>query len=139
MSVGFQVENILEEVGTHDFLHAFFSTISYHLEPGGWGTKYPTLMNELYTNGRLDTSQSLSALSEVTEIRELLQAYSPSQVIWDIDNLAAKPPWGDDISPEITSLANYFVTSSGRDLFEVIIECLDELEQAGGEMTIEQI
>lgn len=139
MSVGFQVGNILEEVGAADFLHAFFSTISYHLEPGGWGTRYPVLMNGLYRQGSLDAYQSVRALQEVREIRDLLRSYRPEQVIWDIEDLTAKPPWGDDISSEITSLADYFVASSGRDLFDVLIECLEELGQEGGKMTIEQI
>ena len=40
------------QVGNGDFMHAFFSTICYHLEGKHWGSKYPYLMNELY-QGRL--------------------------------------------------------------------------------------
>jgi len=41
MSVGFLVDCFFYEVGRGDFLHSFFSTISYQLEKEGWGTKYP--------------------------------------------------------------------------------------------------
>lgn len=139
MSVGFKVGNIIDEVGTPDFLHAFFSTISYHLDPQGWGTRYPALMLDLYQEGRLDSSRSAEALEEALEIRERLKSFSPDQVVWDIENLEAIPPWGKDISSDITDLSNYFVTSTGRDLFEILIECLEALEKEGGAMTIEQL
>lgn len=48
MAVGFMVDCFFYEVGHGDFVHSFFSTISYHLEKDGWGTKYPLLMNDLY-------------------------------------------------------------------------------------------
>jgi hypothetical protein len=41
MTVGLQIHGITTEIGTGSFFHAFFSTISHHLEPKGWGTVYP--------------------------------------------------------------------------------------------------
>lgn len=38
---------------------------------------------------------------------------------WDLENRGSKPPWGDKIAPHIASLANYFVSSNGREVFEV--------------------
>ncbi|WAH38665.1 Imm70 family immunity protein [Alicyclobacillus dauci] len=38
--------------------------------------------------------------------------------------ILSKQPWGTDITAEITSLSNYFVTSDGRDLFEVLFLAL---------------
>ena len=139
MAVGFKVGNIIDEVGTPDFLHAFFSTISYHLEPNGWGTKYPELLLQFYQEGKLDSARSEKAHAEALEIRDQLKSLSPDQVIWDIENLQAKPPWGNNISPDITDLSNYFVTSTGRDLFEVLLECLEASKMERTAMTIEQI
>lgn len=137
MTVGFQVGRIIDEVGTDDFLHAFFSTISYHLEPKGWGSEYPELMRKLY-QGKLSARFAAKVHLDVQSIREKLKAFPPDQVVWDIENLNAKPPWGDNISSEITDLSNYFVTSTGRDLFEVLLECLEALRKEGGALTIER-
>lgn len=52
-------------------------------------------------------------------------------MIWDIDDRDAQPPWGDNISPEITNLSNYFVTSDGRDLFEAVVEILTHARAQG--------
>lgn len=40
-----------------------------------------------------------------------------SKVIWDIDDMTKMPPWGKNISKDITDLSNYFVTSDGKDFF----------------------
>ena len=44
MTVGFTVGLYSYQVGTDDFLYAFFSTIAYRLERGYWGTNYPVIM-----------------------------------------------------------------------------------------------
>jgi hypothetical protein len=130
------VGNVAREVGTQDLLHAFFSTISYHLEPGGWGSRYPELMNELY-QGRLDAPKAAKVLNDVLSIREQLKGFRPDEVVWDIENRNAGPPWGDDIGPNVTDLSNYFLTSNGRYLFDVLVDCLQALQQKGGCLTIE--
>jgi 2,3-bisphosphoglycerate-dependent phosphoglycerate mutase len=138
MTVGFRVGGIIDEVGTSDFLHAFFSTISFHLEPEGWGTRYPELMNELY-QGKLEQEAAEKVLKDVATIREQLKEFPPSDVVWDMERPDATPPWGDDISTDITDLSRYFVTSTGRDIFEVLIECLEALKSEGGCMTVDQV
>lgn len=44
---------------------------------------------------------------------------------------------GEDISPDITSLSDYFVTSDGRDLFEVFFEVLSDAERAEAGIKVE--
>jgi 2,3-bisphosphoglycerate-dependent phosphoglycerate mutase len=99
MGVGFRVGSIVDEIGSHDFLHAFFSTISYHLEPRGWGTQFPELMNELY-QGALDQRKATKVSDDLLKIREELKAHGPHEVVWDIENLDAKPPWGRILAPK---------------------------------------
>jgi 2,3-bisphosphoglycerate-dependent phosphoglycerate mutase len=136
MTVGFRVGSVVDEIGTHEFLHAFFSTISYHLEPHGWGTRFPEMMNELY-QGRRDENKADKVLADVAKIREELKDHAPAEVVWDIENPAAQPPWRKNISPRITDLSNYFVSSTGRDVFDVLEECLTALKRKGGSLTIE--
>ncbi|CAM0555331.1 hypothetical protein EHLJMEHL_04920 [Vreelandella titanicae] len=123
MGVGVTVGSVTDEIGASSFVHAFFSTISAHCEPDGWGTKYPHLMNEFY-QGHLVHSRADSALSELRNARLLLKEISPSEVVWDIENREAQPPWGVNISPDITNLGNYFVSSTGRDVFGLLEEAL---------------
>jgi hypothetical protein len=66
------------------------------------------------------------AIEEIMKIREMLKNFSPDQIVWDFEDLKAKPPWGDEISNSITSLSNYFCTSDGKDLFDVLLSAFRE-------------
>jgi len=135
MAVGFKLGSITDEVGSSQFLHAFFSTISGNLEPNGWGSRFPVLMNKLY-QGELQQVDAAAALAELTAVEAELAKLSPSKVIWDIENESLTPPWGRDISEDITNLAHYFVTSTGRDLLQITKEIIHELEEEGGTIKV---
>ncbi|MBL8022217.1 MAG: hypothetical protein JNM27_21255 [Leptospirales bacterium] len=137
MAVHVQVNNLTCEIGTSEFLFSFFSTVAGNLEPKGWGTRFPIVMRQLYS-GALPAASGSGALRELTTIHRELSALVPSKVIWNFENRAALPPWGTQISPDITSLANYFVTSNGKDLIGVLTQCLQELAKSGqGELKIQ--
>ncbi|WP_219726630.1 Imm70 family immunity protein, partial [Vibrio vulnificus] len=71
MAVGIKVGCITDEIGTSDFFHAFFSTVSANLEVNGWGTRFPILMGKLY-QGRLEPNFADIAIMELRQIhREL--------------------------------------------------------------------
>ncbi|WP_210367727.1 immunity 70 family protein [Bacillus sp. REN3] len=138
MAVGFKVKYYWYQVGHGDFLHSFFSTISYHLEQNGWGTEYPFLLNELY-NGKLENKNIDSAICELEAIKKELQKFSPSQVVWDIEDLSKRPPWGDNISKDITNLSNYFITSEGEDLIDILMKALEKGQKTNSDVFIESI
>jgi 2,3-bisphosphoglycerate-dependent phosphoglycerate mutase len=45
-------------------------------------------------------------------------------IVWDFDDLSKSPPWGDNISEDVTDLSNYFGTSDGEDLFDILLHAL---------------
>ena len=49
--------------------------------------------------------------------------------IWDIEDLSKQPPWGNNISEEITDLSNYFVTSEGEDLITLFRHALEKARE----------
>ena len=134
MTIYLDLGNVSDEVGTPDFFHAFFSTVSGNLEPAGWGTRFPVLMRELY-KGEVGKASAGQGRTELVQIQTEMKRLTPDRVIWDVEDRSKRPPWGNDISPDITDLSNYFVTSTGRDLIELIGECLDEL-QSGSNGTL---
>ncbi|AOP16109.1 hypothetical protein ACH95_22605 [Bacillus glycinifermentans] len=138
MAVGFKVKYYWYQVGHGDFLHSFFSTVSYHLEENGWGSKYPFLLNKLY-QGKLESENISKALEELEDIKEQLKNYSPSQVVWDIEDISKRPPWGDNISEEITDLSNYFVTSDGEDFIKILKSALEKGLKTNSDVYIESI
>lgn len=138
LAVGFKVKFYWYQIGTGSFLHSFFSTVCYNLENSKWGSKYPYIMNELYF-GELKSENTEKALAELKEIRDELEKISVDKVIWDIDNVSLKAPWGDNISKDITSLGNYFVTSDGDDFLMVFTNALEKAKKLNTSIKIESL
>jgi hypothetical protein len=113
------------ELGEAEFLKAFFSTIFVRAEGNVWGRDYPVLMKDFYS-GRLRHKNATAALEELANLGEKLKALPPSELVWDFEDPGKKPPWGNGISPHITSLANYFMTSDGKDLLAVLAQAFAE-------------
>ncbi|AQQ42191.1 MULTISPECIES: Imm70 family immunity protein [Burkholderia] len=138
MSVGVRVGSIVDEVGASSFFNSFFSTIWGLLESNGPGTKFPVVSKEFY-EGRVPAEHVGQGLEELKKIREELNNFPPSSVIWDYEDRAKQPPWGADISSDITSMGNYFVSSTGRDLFDLLIEAFDDALKNKADVVIEEI
>ncbi|BCQ25992.1 hypothetical protein NK8_41760 [Caballeronia sp. NK8] len=138
MTIGIRTASIVTEIGAASFLNAFFSTVQGLLEQAGRGSRFPVISIDFY-DGMVPSSKIKIALEELAEIQKELSKYSPSSIIWDIDDRTKEPPWGDDISEDITSLSNYFVTSTGRDLFETFLEIFRFAEKKECSVLIEKI
>ena len=138
MAVGLTVKYYWYQIGTGDFLHSFFSTIAYNLENEKWGSKYPYLMNELYS-GTLKVEHLKNAKYELEDIAKILEKLPIEKAIWDIEDLSKPMPWGDKISSDITDLSNYFVTSDGEDLITIISHAIDKAIEIDSDINITSI
>jgi hypothetical protein len=114
------------EIGTPAFFKSFFSTVYVRVERLSWGSQFPVVMRSLYA-GRVEPAEAPAARRELAEIRDHLRSYPPRDVVWDYERPEVNPPWGNDISPSITSLANYYVTSDGKDLIDVLDAALEAI------------
>ena len=79
--------------------------------------------------GELSSTHISEAINELEQIKQGLAKLSPDKVIWDIENLSAQPPWGTNISKDITNLSNYFVTSDGEDFITVFYRALGKAKE----------
>lgn len=123
------------EIGSPDFLKAFFSTVFVRLENEDWGHRFPALMNEFYS-GRLPYRLAEDALHEVRSIRDGLKSLPPNMVVWDFEDRAKLPPWGANISPRIEDLSSYFVTSDGKDLLAVLTRAFERAVESRRDVEI---
>ena len=121
MRLGLRVGDDEWNVGSPDLLHAFFAATSRRLEPRGWGSRFPALMNELY-QGTLSPARVETALSELLLVRREL-ALVPAQRTGD----TGPPPAVADGAPDAS---RSFVTDEGRDLFEVLLTALLRLRSS---------
>lgn len=136
--VGLKVGPIFYKIGTGSFLHSFFSTVACNLENNNWGSRFPLIMNELCYKS-LPPDKIDSAAEELNKIFIELEEYSPSMMVWDIEDLSKQPPWGNNIAERITSLANYFYTSDGEDLLAVFKKAMDAAKKVNKELLIQSL
>lgn len=115
-------------VGSEDLLFSFFSTIAYHLEDNLWGSKYPSVMRELY-HGKLYSIEH--ALYELDDIKDKLEEYSMDQIVWDINNMSRRPPWEENIVESKATLSKSFISINGEDLFVVFQDVLTKARETG--------
>ena len=136
MGIHLSTSHYIYEIGTSDFLTSFFNTIECRLTKGLFGKKYPIVLNEFY-NGNLKYENLEKAERELKDIQKRLKKIKPSKVVWDKNDLNKTPPWGNEISSDITDLSNYYVTSDGRDLFDVIFRVIEKAKSEKSGIKIE--
>ena len=95
-------------------------------------------MSELY-QGRLKSEHIDKALEELRVIKRGLQGIAPEKVVWDIEDLSKRPPWGNNISEDITDLSNYFVNSDGDDFLSIFFHALEKAKEVNAEVQIKSI
>ena len=131
--VDFYVKNTMWIGGEDFWLHSFFSTIAYRLEPDGWGSRFPALMNELYV-GRLPLERVPEPRAELETIRSDLQQLPPDARVFDYEEPDRATPW--PVPPGASSLADAFLTASGKNVLDLLARGLDVAEEARGDLEI---
>lgn len=121
--VGLYVDPLFYRIGTPSFFNSFFSSITFNLENNQRGAKYP-MMLELY-NGVLKFENINRAKLELNIIKQEFSKLTTDKIVWDNTDLTKKTPWGNNIADRVTNLSNYFWTSDGKDLFEILNKAFD--------------
>ncbi|NHZ93953.1 hypothetical protein F2P45_33910 [Massilia sp. CCM 8733] len=135
MTVALKQGSVVTEIGPGGLFHSLLSTVAVHLEGGQWGSRFPHIMNELY-QGSLSEANADEAYGEMQKIKTGLSSLGPGNVVWDIENIAKNPPWGKDVGPHVKSMANYYVTTTGRNLVDELLDNLESLKEFGGSLDI---
>jgi hypothetical protein len=130
VGVNVRVGPISYPIGRAEFLGAFFDTIAVRVEGGLRGSRLPVLAT-FYGDATLDAEAAITARDELAVAHTELSKHPPAAVVWDVDDPAACPPWGDEVAGTITSLADYFVTSDGRPLMAVLDTALEASIRTG--------
>lgn len=138
MSVGLMVGYNWWTIGEGSLFNSFFSTIYVRLENNQWGSRYPVIMNKLYW-GDVPFESVESGIAELVSIQEELKKFLPQDVIWDFEDLSLTPPWGNNITEHITNLSHYFITSSGKDSFEVLLTSFRFALEHGQNVSVKSI
>jgi 2,3-bisphosphoglycerate-dependent phosphoglycerate mutase len=131
--VDLYVRNTMLTLGQDYFVHSFFSTIAYQLEPEGWGSRFPAVMKELYI-GRLAKERALRARQELEQVHEELGRLSPEARVYAYEDPTQPTPW--PVPSGAKTLADCFLSSDGKNVLDLLEEALDVSEEVGADVEI---
>lgn len=108
-------------VGGKDTWLALTSTIRVLL-----GHKESALKNvfDFLRNGKCAAGNCLETARQFNLVRDELSRFAPDKMVYDEKNPQKQPPWGNNISPVITSCGNCFTSGDGYDLLAETVRVL---------------
>jgi len=117
-----------------EIVEALFATISYRLEPGGRGTRFPIVMNSLFA-GRLDSRDAGAALIEIGHIEAGLRELTIDRVVWSLTDLRRFDDSSLPVNHSAASVYEYFAAEDGRPLLAHIRESIERSMSIGKGVT----
>lgn len=109
------------DIGGIDIWNSVYATAEVRL--GLFKKKVPFALEFLHT-GNCEAKNALETARQINLIHDKLAQYDPEKAVYDLENPNKSAPWNGKISPVITSCANLFTTSDGKDLFSELVEIL---------------
>lgn len=120
-------------IGTSDILQSLYSTIRVRLDY--FKEKVPLAFNFLEC-GKCNSIAAMETAKQFNLLRDELSKVAPQQAVYDFRDLSRRSPWDGRISPVITSCANFYITSDGKDLLFEIVSILCYGYYSGSDITI---
>jgi 2,3-bisphosphoglycerate-dependent phosphoglycerate mutase len=103
------------ELGPERVVEAMFTTVSCRLEANGRGTRFPAVMEDLYS-GYLKPGRALDALRELDEIESALRKIPVSDVVWSLADLRRGDDAKEVVNHQAANVFEYFVDVDGQPL-----------------------
>lgn len=140
--VGFMVDKTWFHFGWPAYLFSFFSTVTGRLEKY-WGERFPLIMNDLCNSACIKKEDAEQARQELRIIREELKAFSPRELIWDIEHPEKEGPWGARnenirIDDQIRDLSCCFYNEDQVDLFIVLDYALNYAQERNADVELQE-
>lgn len=108
------------DVGSGDIWISLMSTVDIRLK----NKKNISYAVNFLHSGECSAEDALETAKQFNIIRDELSKFGPDKIIYDSEDLKKEAPWKDNISPTVTSCANFFTTADGKDLFSEIVNIL---------------
>ncbi len=107
--------------GTSDNWFSLVSTVDKRLKH--CSKDISTAIDFLHS-GECCTKDALKTAEQFNIIRTELSKLEPNQIVYDANKPNEEAPWKNNISPTVTSCADFYTTADGKDLLSEIINIL---------------
>lgn len=125
-------ENIIltdgyNKYNVEDLLWPLVSTITINLEPNGWGTRFPILLNDLCSKGKVTYNKLTYFLYEIFSIRKHFKKLKIKDIYLDYDNKNKKVKCNKEEDYE-DGIINFFSSHLPED--NILIELMESAIEA---------
>ena len=114
-------EKMTVDIGGADIWNSLKSTVETRL--GSLKSDISKAVNFLNT-GKCNAKNGLETARQFNIIRDEFAKLSVEEIVYDANDPEMEVPWKNNISPTITSCANFYTTSDGKDLLCEIVSIL---------------
>lgn len=118
------------ELAPAHVLDALFATISYRLEPNGWASRFPAVLEHLQA-GRIDPDRADQALLELQCVARELATLPSDRVVWDLRDLRRRDDASEAVNRQAPSAHAYFVSADRLPLLDVLKGAMEQSRAAG--------
>ncbi|MCD7882799.1 MAG: immunity 70 family protein [Lachnospiraceae bacterium] len=106
------------DVGESEIWYSVYSTSEKRVYQAN--NKVPLALS-FFKTGRCETKDALETARQFNLLRDEFSKYPPEKAVYDMKYPEKRAPWANNISPVVTSCANLYTTTDGKDLlFEVV-------------------
>ena len=106
------------DVGSSDIFYSLYSTVAIKLKDF---TKEIPLAWDFLKTGNYEGKNGYEVARQFNLLRDKLATLKPTEIIYDLNDVSIKAPWEGNVSPVITSCANFYTTADGKDLLYEIV------------------
>lgn len=122
------------DIGRSDIWSSLYATISVNLK--GKLKEIP-LAIQFLESGFCFSQNAMETARQFNLIRDMLAQYPPEKLVYNLKNPSGPAPWDNNVSPVVTSCANFYTTAAGGDLLYEIVSILCYAGIAGESVSVQ--
>ena len=106
------------DVGSYGIWYSVYSTAEVRLSPM---KKSLSLALAFLKSGKCSYNDAYETARQINLIRDAFSQITPSQAVYNKDDLSKVAPWADNMSGIVTSCGNLYTTADGKDLLYELV------------------
>lgn len=106
------------DVGSYGIWYSVYSTAEVRLSPM---KKSLSLALAFLKSGKCSHKDAYETARQINLIRDAFSQITPSQAVYNKDDLSKVAPWADNLSGIVTSCGNLYTTADGKDLLYELV------------------
>ena len=122
------------DIGRSDIWSSLYATVSINLKRN---IGEIPLAIQFLESGFCHSQKAMETARQFNLIRDMLAQCPPQKLVYNLKNPGGPAPWDNNISPVVTSCANFYTTADGGDLLYEIVSILCYAGIAGESVSVQ--